>query len=284
MNLKEKIDILVTLDENYLPPLEVMLTSLHVNNPNRQFNIWLLHERIPAEKIEVLSLFVASFGSELLVQKVDSLLIKETVSIHDYPKEMYFRLLCGQFLPEAVKRVIYLDPDTLIINSIEDLWSLDLEGNMMAAATHAGLTNISHTINNIRLGTSNVYFNSGIMLIDTDLAREKIQLEAIYEVIEKFEKQLILPDQDVLNYLYGENIKEIPEEIWNYDTRQSLTYFTKSKGTYDARWVLENTVILHFCGKPKPWKQKNLDKFSVLYVHYEQLMKRMKDTQKEIGE
>lgn len=274
--LKETIDILVTLDENYLKPLEVMLTSLHINNPNHHFNIWLLHESIPNAKLLELKQFLTIYESNLIVNKVEGTLLKDSPSIKKYPKEMYFRLLCGQLLPESITKILYLDPDILIINSIEELWNLDLEGYMMAAATHAGLTNFTQSINTIRLGIDHVYFNSGIMLIDTVLARKYIHAKDIYEYIEKYEDFLILPDQDVLNHLYGAQIKEIPEEVWNYDTDQYLSYFTKSKGIHDSKWLLENTSILHFCGKPKPWNQRNLDKFSMLYMHYEQIKNRTK--------
>ncbi|MGX6967197.1 glycosyltransferase [Vagococcus teuberi] len=35
---------------------------------------------------------------------------------------MYYRLLCGDILPKTIKHVLYLDPDILILNSLEELW------------------------------------------------------------------------------------------------------------------------------------------------------------------
>ncbi|MGY3703009.1 hypothetical protein BW731_04120 [Vagococcus martis] len=35
---------------------------------------------------------------------------------------MYYRLLCGDILPKTIKRVLYLDPDILVLNSLEELW------------------------------------------------------------------------------------------------------------------------------------------------------------------
>ena len=60
-----------------------------------------------------------------------------------YPKEMYFRLLVGQILPEELERVLYIDPDTLIINPLTDLWEMDLQGYMFGAAVHKGITNLT---------------------------------------------------------------------------------------------------------------------------------------------
>ena len=39
---------------------------------------------------------------------------------------MYYRLLAPHLLPGQVDRVLYLDPDILVINPIRPLWDTDL--------------------------------------------------------------------------------------------------------------------------------------------------------------
>lgn len=34
-------------------------------------------------------------------------------------------------------------------------------------------------------------------------------------------------------------------------------------------WVTQNTVILHFCGKKKPWQPSYRGRLSALYKHYQ---------------
>ena len=46
----EPIHLLTTLNEGYLPQLQVMLTSLAVNNPKETFALTLLHSGIPGKK------------------------------------------------------------------------------------------------------------------------------------------------------------------------------------------------------------------------------------------
>ena len=36
-------------------------------------------------------------------------------------------------------------------------------------------------------------------------------------------------------------------------------------------YVINNTIILHFCGKKKPWHKKYSGKFHSLYKHYEKI-------------
>lgn len=36
-------------------------------------------------------------------------------------------------------------------------------------------------------------------------------------------------------------------------------------------WVMRNTVVLHFCGKKKPWTSNYAGRFGALYKHYMRL-------------
>ncbi len=266
--MNNKLDVLVTVDANYLEPLEVMLYSLHKNNSYTNVTIWLVHEDITNELLDNLVNKLKKINFELKSIQIGEDFFSNAPTMERYPREMYFRLLCGDILPNTLKRVLYLDPDILINNSIQALWEMDLEGNLMAAASHSGLSNITSGINNIRLDLEHDYFNSGIILIDLVKAREIIKSSDINAVIQKFGTYLLLPDQDVLNYLYGKYIKKIPEEKWNYDARKYNSYFAKSNAEFDVSWVMNNTAIIHFCGKPKPWQKYSDTKFTALYLHY----------------
>ncbi len=269
------INILVTLDAGYLSSLKVMLWSLAANNRNQDFHIWLVHEKLTAAQIEEVQDLTDALGWELtaLTTKID--LTDQPALIKRYPPAMYFRLLCGQVLPADVHRVIYLDPDIIVINDITPLWELDLQGNMLAAAAHRGVTKLVDNVNQLRLGTTTSYFNSGVLVIDVDQAREKIHLSDITAAIEAYHDYLILPDQDVLNFLYGEAILEIDEEVWNYDTRKYLVYQTRTLSKHDIHWVMRHTRILHYCGTPKPWDATSDSKFTSLFLNYQQQVQRL---------
>jgi lipopolysaccharide biosynthesis glycosyltransferase len=181
---------------------------------------------------------------------------------------MYFRLLAGEILPKEITKVIYMDPDILVINSIRELWDLNMGEYMLAAATHTGVIDVTTPINKVRLDIKHGYYNSGIMVINLEKAREIVRWADISDVIQEHGNMLLLPDQDILNYLYGKYAIEIPDEKWNYDARMYTRYLTASLGERDIHWVMENTVVLHFCGKPKPWDKKHDNRFTGLYLDY----------------
>lgn len=267
--MEKPIELLFTLDEGYIKLLEVALFSIHANNPGQEFRVWLVHEKITDESLKSLEELCKKLEFDLRIIKVDSSNWKDAPTVKRYPKEMYFRLLAGEILPIDVSKVIYLDPDVLVINPLTELWNLDLDDHMLAAATHTGLIDVATPLNKVRLDLDHGYYNSGIMLINLDQAREKIKWGDISEVIEKYADYLVLPDQDILNYLYGKYALPIPEEKWNYDARMYATYLTRSLAQHDIHWVMANTSVLHFCGKLKPWDKKHDNRFTALYLSYQ---------------
>lgn len=187
---------------------------------------------------------------------------------------MYYRLLAGEWLPHDLDKILYLDPDILVINSLNALWEMDLRGYLFAAAAHTGKTEMANSVNKIRLKTNTDYFNSGVLLINLEEAREEIVPDDLFRFVEDNTMALLLPDQDVLNALYGSRIRSLDDARWNYDARNYSNYLLRSGGKENLEWVMENTSILHFCGKDKPWKKNYRRRFGSLYRHYMSLTER----------
>ena len=116
------IHILVTLDENYLPPLRVMLTSLFVNNPGEKIEVWMLYRSIPGIEINNLRELCENYNAVLHPLRADGSMWGSAPTSSRYPQEMYYRLLAPHLLPGTFDRVLYLDPDILVINPLRPLW------------------------------------------------------------------------------------------------------------------------------------------------------------------
>lgn len=273
--MKDAIDLLVSLDQNYLPQLRVLLTSVYLNDPGTPCRVYLLHSGIPAPVLEQLRQELARLDFTLHPIPVDDALFQDAPVMQQYPKEMYYRLLAGQLLPEELDRVLYLDPDILVINSLQPLWQADMEGCLFAAAAHTGLTELANNVNRLRLGTEQNYYNSGVLLIDLARCRQEIVPEDIFAFVRAHGPELLLPDQDILNAMYADRILALDDVIWNYDARNYRNYLMRSYGEADLPWVTAHTAILHFCGREKPWKPHYRRRFGVLYLHYMQLTARL---------
>ncbi|MGI6706312.1 MAG: glycosyltransferase family 8 protein [Clostridia bacterium] len=265
------MNILVTLDSNYIVPLKVMLKSLFLNNPDEKFAIYLMHSNLNHDELNDLNDYIAGHGSQLNIVQVDEdCFTNAPVHLH-YTKEMYYRLLAFKFLPQDLDRILYLDPDILVINPIHELYNTNIKGYLYAAAYHDFIS--INRINKIRLNPYEIkaYYNSGVLLMNLELQRQTIDENEVFQFVERNRSKLIMPDQDVLNALYSRKIKTLDEKLYNYDARYYRYYKFISNRIWDMEHVICNTVILHFCGKKKPWRKDYSGKFHALYKHYQKL-------------
>ena len=273
-NNEDVIRILVSLDQNYLFQLQVLLTSIAINNPKEKMEIYLMHSGIPASELEAVEKRCQNLGYGFFSIYVDASIFDDALETKRYPQEMYYRLLASYYLPKQIDRILYLDPDILVINALRPLWEIDMQGNLFAAASHTSMKELSNNVNRLRLGTDHDYYNSGVLLMDLELCRKKIDPREVIDFSTTKRMSLVLPDQDILNAMFGSEILPLDDSIWNYDARKYNSYLTRSSGKMDVDWIFVNTVILHFCGRAKPWKPHYPYRFGILYKHYEQLTKR----------
>ena len=220
------MNILVTLDRNYLPPLRVMLGSLLRNDPGETFEIYAIGDGLMPEDWAALEELCAGRG-RIHPLEVPADLFADAPVARYWTRAMYYRLLAAELLPRSLDRVLYLDPDILVINPVRALYDTDLEGDLMAAATHTGLlAGITDPVNRLRLENyeAEAYYNSGVLVMDLSAMRREVRPGDIFDYAREHADILLLPDQDVLNGLYGGQILGVDDSLWNYDARRFDRY------------------------------------------------------------
>ena len=272
------MNILVTLDKNYLPPLKVMLGSLFMNNSDQVFDIYMIADGLDNKDVDSLAEYCHQFHAQLHPVDFDPSIFDQAPALRYYSRAMYYRLLAADLLPDCLDRILYLDPDILVINPIVELYAIDLTDYLMAAASHSDKLGLISSVNKARLSNyeAESYFNSGVLLMNLQRMRQEIDRSLIFTYIDNHAKTLLLPDQDALNALYGHRILELDDAQWNYDTRYMDLYYLASHRKQDIDWLVDHTKFLHFCGKNKPWKLGYQGNFAILYKHYQRLLEHMK--------
>jgi len=263
------MNLLFAIDDNVTQQLMTTLYSIKQNSTIEKYSVYVIQDQKLQKNDEIKS-FCQKLGMHYHPVIIDDDQFDDAPTTDRYPKTIYYRLLAYKYLPKNVKRILYLDIDILVINDLKPLYTIDLKNYWYAAASHTSL-DMTDNLNKLRLGNYEAegYFNSGIMLMDLEAIRENVKAEDIFNYINKMGAALLLPDQDILNGLYGQNIMKIPDELYNYDARMNPFYYAKSNGEWDIDWVINHTVILHFCGRDKPWRPEYKERFSGLYKHYQ---------------
>jgi len=262
------MNILVTLNSNYLSVLVVMLKSLAFSNKHRKFDVYVMNDSLTEDNIKYLKENVLKNINIIDLKVSDKELNKAPVTSR-YPKEMYYRILAAYYLPKKVDRILYLDPDLVVINKIDKLYNMKLDNYYFAAASH--IWGILQTFNRIRLrmNSDDVYINSGVMLMNIKLLRREQNRNDVYDFIRKNKNKLMLPDQDVISGLYANKI--LPLDPYVYNMTEKLLNQTYFMPHINERWISENSVIIHYCGKNKPWKKNYKGTLNKFYDFYNKI-------------
>ena len=174
-----------------------------------------------------------------------------------YPLEIYYRLFASDLLPKTLDRILYLDVDIVVIQSLRELYNMDFESNLYIASSHVN-ERMTH-LNAKRLGLKEdvPYINTGVLLMNLELLRKQLNKQDILNYVNAYKKNLVLFDQDVLTALYGDKTKLVDYRKYNLSERMMNFYNLRNpRSRIDLDWVKKNSVIIHYCGRMKPWKGK----------------------------
>lgn len=271
------MNLLFTLDENYLDPLFTALRSIFRSNDKEKMTIYLMHQNIPKNRISEVDQFVKGNGHTFFPVDCKKTFLEEVIVNRYYSIEMYYRLLAPFVLPIELDRILYLDPDIINLRSFSSFYKQDFEGKLFVATTHDYATKWIQPINNIRLGTlsSEDYFNTGVILMNLTLIRNTRNIEEITTAIRINKNRLVLPDQDIFNHLYWNEVKEADWRIYNLDAR----FYSQLKRVFPRKfsieWVEEKVVFIHYCGKHKPWIERESYRHELggYYHYFEDILK-----------
>jgi lipopolysaccharide biosynthesis glycosyltransferase len=112
------MNILVTLDSNYRDQLVVMLYSLLKSNKKTFFNVYVMNSSLTEDDFEYFSVHLNRDRLKIIDIKIDDSMFSGAHITDRYPREMYYRIFAAKYLPKDVDKIIYLDPDLVVINSL----------------------------------------------------------------------------------------------------------------------------------------------------------------------
>lgn len=249
------MNILVTLDSNYVNPLCTMLCSLVQSNPGQFINLYVAHSSLGAEDFRAIKNSLSGICSRVHSIRLDKGLFENAPTKKRISKETYYRIFAPEYLPDNVDRILYIDPDTVVINSLSEFYASDFGGNAIIGAKH--FDGAVDRWNKFRLfmKKSPAYINAGVMLLNIKEMRRSFNSSRIFEQVSKRLPVLFLADQDLINILYDGKIALYSEYDINLDERTFNRLADKFGRDTAMRYVKMNTKIIHFNGKYKPWKQ-----------------------------
>lgn len=248
------IPIFISADDNYSPLVATTIIST-CSNTKKLCKFYVLDGGIKKDNIKKIESLKQQFlNLDIEFVKVDVEKFFKDVSVKNNLSLSAFNRLLIPNLVKDLKKIIYLDVDVIVLSDITNLYKVDLENNIIGAVPDNGA--VPEYYNKIKsileLGNDSIYFNSGVMLIDCERWRNKVELKDLLEIEKKYRETRLYNDQDVLNKYFDKKYKILDK---------------KFNVMYEDNDAIE---IRHLSDRIKPWNfsknsynkiYKNLDDF-----------------------
>lgn len=243
------MNIMIGINQKYVFPAKVMLTSLFENNKFEKHNVFLLYDKnnLEIKGIDDLKKLEKKYNTEIFPVMFDSSIFEKFPMSDHFSIETYFRLMAQDMLPNELDRVLWIDADIIVIKSIKDFYYQNFEGKLVVASKTAN-ENANTYLEKLGLNSDVGYFNAGVILFNLVEMRKKISTNIYFECLAEYKDRIHWLDQDILNIVFANDKKLIDNQCYNY-TFMSDKKFSNSEEMY----IKNNVVLLHYIGGEKPW-------------------------------
>ncbi len=254
-----EMNIVYASDENYFPYVYVSIKTLLENNRKiDKLQIHYIYQNVSICNLQ----FLKELG-EIYDRTINLIEYRMPSEYERMPscgksKTTYAKFLFGSIFPDKM-RVLYIDPDTLVFEGIEELFQINM-GECVIGGVLENLPKYHRDV--CGLSDDQYYINGGIVLMNLDLWRkmdyERMALQMIATTDQKRNH-----DQGIINDLCKGRVMVLPPkynalaELFELKYEKKIVLRYEFKNYYSQEEVdeaIENPVIVHFTnflyGKP----------------------------------
>jgi len=203
------IHVAVASDERYVPHAAVTMLSACIHaEEGQRLRFHFMSNRVSTESLDKLRHMVEAQGHTLTSYEIDDvesfagIKLKGTIALSSYA-----RLFLSSLLPQEVDRLIYLDSDSVVVDSLMRLWEYDLGDALLGAVMDVAQGKCNTAIG---LPEHNRYINSGMLLIPLSRWREESVEDQLIDFLHRYQGEVFHHDQGVINAVLANRILILP--------------------------------------------------------------------------
>ena len=286
------MDILYSSSDSYAFLTEISILSLLENNKGcDSIHIYIMDNHISNENRNKLIEVVEKYNREITFVPMPDMkaLTGQEIDTRRWNISTFGRLYMASALPETVHKVLNIDCDTIIVDTIEPLWNTDMTGKAFGGMLECINDRYRR---NVGKNNGDYYLNGGIVFLNLDEVRFGNYEKKFTDYITKYGSSLAYLDQDVLNGVVEQDKKvKLPMRyntlsIYFYATyeqvlkiRRAKSHDFYSKEEFTA--AVKNPGLVHFTtcflDGLRPWIKGNQHPYRDKFLEYKN-MSPWKDT------
>jgi lipopolysaccharide biosynthesis glycosyltransferase len=224
--MHNEIPIFFSTDDNYIPYLDVAVSSL-IANASKDYNyrIIVLNTGLNSKNVDKVKLNERDgFSIDFIdISKHLENIKSHFKNVYHFSIVTYYRLFIASLFPQYEK-ILYLDCDLVVLGDVSELYNTPLGDNILAAAPEQYVQNTAEfrKYADIALGINpDDYVNAGVLVINLEAFRKNKIEEKFVQLITEYDFDLLDPDQAYLNYLCKDKIYML-QNGWNKEPMQLI--------------------------------------------------------------
>lgn len=278
------MDILYSSSDSYAFLTGISILSLLENNKAaKEINIYIMDNHITDANKSKLSKVVEKYGRKIQFIPMPDMKEKTGIEIDTrrWNISTFGRLYMAGVLPETVHKVLNIDCDTIIVDSIEELWETDLTGKVVGGMLECINDRYRH---NVGMKDGEYYLNGGVIFLNLDEVRKFDYERKFTEYIVKYGDSLAYLDQDVINGTVPQDKKvKLPIRYnmlspYFYVNYEQMLTMRRSRSFYSKKEYedgVKNPVLVHFTtcylDGLRPWIKGNKHPYLQEFLRYKEM-------------
>jgi len=277
--MNQQLNLLVQSSNYYAPFAGVMLTSLFESNKDiKNITVYLLTTDMSEEnrgRFQILAKQYERTVKFLNARKIDDFLEKESVPKWKEAYATYYKLFAISMIEEDIDRLVYLDSDMLVVNSLSHLVDVDLQDNIVAMCIDTAPERHKNKIG----VTSQFYYNAGLIVFDVEKWKSETCIDKTIYHIKNVQAKYPIGDQDLINVVLLNRILtlpiiyNVPTFLYLYENCSFVKNIFGIKKYYSeeefVRWKSEGVVLHCFPTITLyPWNADNVHPKKDLWNQY----------------
>lgn len=274
------MNIFYTCDNNFVWIMGISMISLFENNRKcDNIHVYLLGDGISEENRQTLDDIASNYQRSFTLINVPDLNIPEKLSSARWPKSAFTRMFAGELMPKEVEKAIYLDCDTIISASIDELMHYPTENYAICGVKDCVSRPYKDKIGIVKNGS---YINAGVLLMDLQKLRELDVRKMIADFVDKYESAISYADQDILNGIFKGIFGVLPPQydlmtlvsVYSYKELEQIrhpdNYYTEDEIEYSKkspRIIHYTTCMLNI----RPWCVDSKHTYAWMFDKYQSM-------------
>ena len=280
------MDIFYSSSDSYAFLTGVSILSLLENNKScKKIHIYVMDNHISDVNKRKLIEIAKKYNREISFVPMPDMkdLTGQEIDTRRWNISTFGRLYMASALPETVHKVLNIDCDTIIVDTIEPLWNTDMTGKVFGGMLEC-INNRYRR--NVGKHNGDYYLNGGIVFLNLDEVRAGNYEQKFTNYITKYGSSLAYLDQDVLNGVVEQDKKiKLPMRynalsIYFYATYEEVLKIRRSKsGDFyrkkESTAAVKKPGLVHFTtcflDGLRPWIKGNGHPYLEKFLEYKEM-------------